>query len=195
MQLKRFFTTEQVKNIRGYIDSQKKYEVLRTLIYFGISLSLFLAGFITTKTKTNLLTVVAVLGCLPASKSLVSVIMFLRYKSAGKETCDVLEQTAEGLDTLYDLIFTTEKITYEVVQAAYKAKCLVLFSEKHPDANALEAHISEYLKRASIRGVKVKVFSNITAYTERLQQLKELERDTEEKLAGEVMQLLKEITL
>lgn len=195
MQVKRFFTTTQVKNTRGYIDSQKKYEVIRTLVYFGISLSLFLAGYITTKTKTNLLTVVAILGCLPASKSLVSAIMFLRYKSAGKEVCDVLEQAADGLETLYDLIFTTEKATFEVAQAAYKAKCLMLFSEKHPNANALEAHINEYLKRASIHGVKVKAFSNITAYTERLQQLKELERDTEEKLAGEVMQLLKEITL
>lgn len=195
MQLKRFFTTAQVKNTRGYIDSQKKYEVLRTLIYFGISFSLFLAGYITTKTKTNLLTVVAILGCLPASKSLVSAIMFLRYKSAGKEICDVLEEAAEGLNTLYDLIFTTEKATFEIVQATYRAKCLVLFSEKHLDAGALEAHVNEYLKRASIRGVKVKVFSNSMAYTERLQQLKELERDTDEKLAGEVMQLLKEITL
>ena len=61
MDLKRFFTTSQVKNTYGYINSQKKYELIRTIVYFGVSLSLFIAGYMATKSKMNLLTVVAVL--------------------------------------------------------------------------------------------------------------------------------------
>ena len=194
MQFKRFFTTTQVKNTYGYIDSQKKYEIIRTLVYFGISISLFIAGYVATKSKMNVLTVVAVLGCLPASKSLVSAIMFLRHKSCCKNVYNTVEPVCAGLQCLYDLIFTTEKVTYKVAHAAYKAKCLVLFSEDKPDTNGLEAHIEEYMKRAGIEGVNVKVYTDLKKYTERLGQMHALEAE-EGRLGGEVVQLLKEITL
>ena len=171
MQLKRFFSTSACKNTFGYIDSQKKYEIIRTLIYFGLSLSLFIAGYVATKSKTNLLTVVAVLGCLPASKSLVSAIMFLKHQSCKKTVYDAVEKVIDGLDSLYDLVFTSEKVTYVVAHAAYHAKCLVLYAEKKVDANALEAHIQEYMKRANISGVNIKVYTDLKKYTERLQQL------------------------
>lgn len=194
MQFKRFFTTTQVKNTYGYIDSQKKYEVIRTLVYFAISISLFVAGYVATKSKMNVLTVVAVLGCLPASKSLVSAIMFLRHKSCSMEVHDAVEPLSSGLNGLYDLIFTTEKVTYKVAHAAYKGKCLVLFSEDKLDANGLEAHIEEYMKRAGIKGVNVKVYTDLKKYTECLGQMNVLAAE-ESKLAVEVVQLLKEITL
>ena len=194
MQLKRFFTTSAYKNIYGYIDSQKKYEIIRTLVYFGISLSLFIAGYIATKSKTNLLTIVAVLGCLPASKSLVSMIMFLRQHSCSKIVYDAVNELGQGLEQLYDLVFTTEKVTFVVAHAAYGAKCLVLYAEKRVDTNALETHVQEYMKRAGISGVNVKVYTDLKKYTERLGQLNALERE-EGKLAQEVLQLLKEITL
>lgn len=194
MQFKRFFTTTGVKNTYGYIDSQKKYEIIRTVVCFGISISLFVAGYVAAKSKMNVLTVVAILGCLPASKSLVSTIMFLRHKSCSQATHDKVSPACVCFDHLYDLIFTTEKVTYKVVHAAYKGKCLVLFSEDALDTNRLEAHIDEYLNRAGIKSVNVKVYTDLNKYTERLEQMAALEKE-EEKLAGEVVQLLKEITL
>lgn len=80
----RLFSAESYKGSRDYIRTQRVYEILRTALYFGISLSLFAAGYIATKSKLNLLTVAAVLGCLPASKSAVSMIMFLRYRGLGR---------------------------------------------------------------------------------------------------------------
>ena len=85
MQFKRFFTTAQVKNTYGYIDSQKKYEIIRTLVYFGISISLFIAGYVATKSKMNVLTVVAVLGCLPAAKAWSVPLCFYATKAAAKQ--------------------------------------------------------------------------------------------------------------
>ena len=35
------FFTEKYKGTRNYLKSQKKYEILRTCLYFGISLSLY----------------------------------------------------------------------------------------------------------------------------------------------------------
>ena len=195
MQFKRFFSTAAVKNTYGYINSQKKYEIIRTVVYFAISVSLFIAGYVATKSNVNLLTVVAVLGCLPASKSLVNMIMVCRFKSCSEEIHSKVCEYDSTLDCLYDLVFTTEKVTFAIAHGAYKSKCLVLFSEKKDiDTSALEAHIAEYLKRASISGVNVKVYTNSGKYCERLDSLEALDRE-EDKLAGEVMQLLKEITL
>ena len=45
-----------------------------------------IAGYVTTKTKLNLLTVVAVLGCLPASRILVNLIMVMPHDSIDEAT-------------------------------------------------------------------------------------------------------------
>ena len=80
MQLKRLFSTDSVKGTKNYLNTQKRYEVGRTILYFAISISLFIAGYINTGERLNLLSVVSALGCLPACKSLVDVIMFLKFK-------------------------------------------------------------------------------------------------------------------
>ena len=53
----------------GYLNYKKKAEILRTVIYFAIVAAIFLLGYTQTHTRLNLMTVVAVLGCLPASQS------------------------------------------------------------------------------------------------------------------------------
>ena len=61
-----------------YLAYMKKKQVIITIILFLVSISLYVAGYIATKTNANLLTIVAVLGLLPASKSFVEMIMYLR---------------------------------------------------------------------------------------------------------------------
>lgn len=195
MQWKRMFSTEPCKNTYRYIDTQKKYEAIRTALYFGISIALFITGYVTTNTKTNLLTVVAILGCLPASKSLVSMIMFFRFHSCSTQVYEQLEPISETIEHLYDLVFTTEKVNFVVAHAAYRARCLVLYAEQALDTQALEAHIQEYMKRAHISGVHVKVYTDQKKYRERLQQLQALDQDEQEHMTAAVMQLLREITL
>ena len=43
MQFKRMFSTDAYKGTSGYLRTQKNYEILRTVLYFAISLSLFIA--------------------------------------------------------------------------------------------------------------------------------------------------------
>ena len=59
----------------GYIQYQKKKRLVVTFILFLIPLAIYATGYIQTKTRLNLFTVVAILGCLPACKSLVGLIM------------------------------------------------------------------------------------------------------------------------
>ena len=56
------------KGSYGYIQYQKKKRLLVTFILFLIPLVIFATGLIQTKTRLNLFTVVAIVGCLPACK-------------------------------------------------------------------------------------------------------------------------------
>ena len=52
----------------GYLKAQRDKLLIQTLIEFGIVIALLVIGYVQTGTKLNLLTLVAILGCLPASK-------------------------------------------------------------------------------------------------------------------------------
>ena len=69
----------------GYIAWKRRLELGKTIFMFFLSFLLFLIGLVSTKTTANYLSVVAVLGCLPASKYLVSYIMFLKVKPSSSE--------------------------------------------------------------------------------------------------------------
>lgn len=116
MQFKRMFTTDAYRGTRGYLRTQKIYEILRTVLYFAISLSLFIAGWVSTGSRENLLTIVAVLGCLPACKSLVEMFMFLRYRGCDEQVAAKIAAHTEGLTTLYDMVFTSyERIMLSII--------------------------------------------------------------------------------
>ncbi|MGN0168142.1 MAG: hypothetical protein ACI4AB_08880 [Acetatifactor sp.] len=194
MQLLRMFSTEKVKGTRNYLNSQKKYEVLRTVLYFAVSLSLFAAGCIQTGSRMNLLTVVAVLGCLPASKSAVNAIMFLRFHSCSTVTQDAAAEHSEGLDCLYDCVFTSYKQNFTVAHLAVRANTICGFSEDRAfDENAFYSHINDILKMDGHKNMTVKIFTSLSKYTERLEQLKGLENDTAK--TASVLATLKSVML
>ncbi len=194
MQIKRLFDADSYKGIRHYLDSQKKYEVIRTLIYFGISISLFIAGLVTTKTKVNLLTIIAILGCLPASKSAVQMIMYLRYRSLSAKACETIEKHSQGLTALYDLVFTSYEKNYPVGHLVIKGNTLVGYTEdKKFEEKLFYTHIDQILKKERITGTSIKIFSDLKKYTDRLEQLKEL--DAEETCTDSIVSTLKSVSL
>ncbi len=166
MDLKRLFSSEHVKGTRLYLDTQRKYEIARTVLYFAISFGIFIAGYITTGTRKNLLTIVAVLGMLPASKSLVSVIMFCRFKS--------FREAFMKTDVLmaYDMVFTSEKKNYQIDHLCVADSCVVCFTlNKDLDENAFKDHVLTYLGAEKIDNVTVKVFKDKNAYLNRIGSL------------------------
>lgn len=194
MQLKRLFTTAGVKGNRNYLNTQKKYEVIRTVIYFAISLSLFAAGYIQTGEKANLLSIVAVLGCLPASKSAVSAIMYLRFAGCGEQAAAEIEKHSAGLSCLYDMVFTSYKKNFKVSHLAVRGGCVCGFSEDGAfEENVFSQHIDHILKMDGHQNVTVKIFLNLSKYTERLEQMKTLEADEDRTKA--ILDTLKSVAL
>lgn len=194
MQLFRMFSNDKFKGTRNYLNSQKKYEVLRTIIYFAISLSLFIAGYVTTKSRMNLLTIVAILGCLPASKSAVEMIMYLRYKSCSDENADKVEAHMGGLSGLYDMVFTSYEKNYRIAHITVKGNTICGFTEDTSfDEQAFYKHIEAILKADNFRDTSVKVFSDVQKYTNRLEQIKEL--DAAESNTEGILNTLRSVSL
>ena len=66
------------KGAYGYLENRKVYTALRTVLFFLFCVGLYLIGCLITGTNRNLLTVVAILLCLPACKSAVNFIIFIK---------------------------------------------------------------------------------------------------------------------
>ena len=88
------------KGTPGYLREKLKIEILRTVVYFAIVIAVFLLGYSQTHSKKNLLTVVAVVGCLPACKALVGVITRIPYKTVDPALPDEIGTKAPHLTVI-----------------------------------------------------------------------------------------------
>lgn len=195
MELKRMFTVYEAKGKENYLNSQKKYELLRTLFYFAISISLFAGGWIQTGSRTNLLSVVAILGCLPASKSAVNTIMFFRYHSAEEEDVINIRAHKGNLSELYDCVFTSYKSNFVVAHLVVKDHTICGYSEnKSFDESAFVSHLHDILQLDGHKDVTIKIFTDIRKYTDRLDQMNSLEEKNPERTAA-IIETLKNVML
>lgn len=178
MNLLRIFSGQSFKGTRNYLHTQRICEILRTILFFALSGGLFLAGLLSTGSRLNLLTIVAVLGMLPASKSLVSVIMFCRYRSLSEETAKAIEPHVGELRELYDLVFTSNDKNFAVGHLTIKGNTVCGYTEAASFAeSAFYKHLEERLKADGLKNVNVKIFQDLKKYVDRLDQMQELSCD------------------
>ena len=176
---KRMFAAESFKGQQNYINTQKKYEILKTILLFAISASLFIAGYVATGTRKNLLSIVAILGCLPACKSAVNMIMFLRFRSTPADVASRIHDSVGNLYELYDNVFTTYEKTYLVYHLVFRQNNLIGLAKEGTDISKLTNHIEEKLKVGGHKGITVKLFDKEDKYIERLNSLNQLEPDSD----------------
>ncbi len=176
----------------GYIRNGKKKAALYTIFCFAISLALFMIGWYTTGTKKNLLTVVAVLGCLPASKSLVNMIMFFKAKACPVELYKKIEPHIGHLTCLFDLQMTAYERTYQIDSLVIEKKNICgVTSDPKCKPELAEKHIMSLLEQNAFKDYTVKIFTDESKYIARLDQLQ-----TDEPHANpDVIQLMKDISL
>ncbi len=184
------------KGCYGYLRRQKKTEIIRTILYFALSLAIFIMGYLSTGTKANLLTIVAVLGSLPASKSMVSMIMYLKAGVCSPD-CYAMAQSVDpdGTLLLYDLYLTSYRNNFQISVMAVKNNTVCGYTEDGKcDLLAGEKHISEILQQSGYGGVTVKLFGNPEKFRERLTALCGASEKAQEKDEA-VAQVIKDISL
>ena len=187
------------KGDAGYIRTRKRKILLKTVLEFGIVAALLILGIIETGTRQNLLTVVAVLGCLPASKALVELIMVLPHRSISEEMTTEIERNANLLTRAYDMVFTSEKkiMPMEAIVISGNTICGYTSNAK-VDMNVITKHLKQYLHANRYDKVSVKIFDNYTAFATRAEGMNNIaavEKDDTKRHEEGIKQILLNISL
>lgn len=166
------YLTRSLKGTYGYIKKQSIFEIFKTIILFAMALGIFFIAYYTLGTKRSLWSVIAVLGLLPASKSLVETIMFLRYKSIPFDLYTLIDSISTGLEVLYENIITTSSKSFFIPAIVYwKGSLCVLYLGNKNDVKLIEAHLNDVLKKGGYKDIIVKVFDDIDAFKVRVNNI------------------------
>lgn len=178
----------------GYLDTQKKKEILKTVMMFGLVIAIMATGYLTTHTKKNLLTIVAVLGCLPAGKSLVGVITRWPYRSMGQEEAKEICQAAGKIPTVYDLVVTSYEKIMPIDCIAVSDHVMIGYTRsKKTEPVYAQKHIVQILAQNGYQKMTVKIYTDYESFLLRLRELDALGHDSnkerEQNLLGIVLNI------
>lgn len=173
MKFSRLISGERYKGEKHYLRIQRNYELTKTIVLFVIAIGLFVAGLIINKgNKANIFTIAAVLGCLPACKCLVELIMFIRYKTCNDSLADSIEEHTDGLIHAYDRVFTSREKTYHVDHLVVNGNALCCYTSAAKfSVQDFQKHLNVYLKAENIKDTTIKVFTDDKKYLERIEQM------------------------
>lgn len=153
----------------GYISYEKKRRSLVTLILFLIPITIYISGYLYHGTKENILTVVAIVGCLPACRSMVGVIMMMMQKPMKKELYEQAKKAHGDLVGGYELVITGYEHTIPVSAVVVCGDQIVGYTpDGEADAGYLEKHISKIMAANGYTSVKVKIMKEFKQYLQRV---------------------------
>ncbi len=187
------------KGNAGYIRRRKQFVIGKTAAEFGIVIALLLLGIWQTKSRMNWLTIVAVIGCLPAAKSMVEMIMLLPHHSMEKEKSDEIEEKTSLLTTAYDLVFTSEKevMPVDCIVIAGNTICGYTSNPK-TDITVTSKHIKQMLSANQYAKVSVKIFDHYKSFLTRAEGLNNIaavEKTDNKDHENEIRQIILSISL
>ena len=164
----------------GYIKAQKKKRGLITFGLFAIPIIIFFTGLWQTGTRLNMFTFVAIMGCLPASRSAVGFVMMLMQKSMDPAVYQQIEERSGDLVKAYELTVSAYEKNTPIDSLVVCGYHVAAYTSR-PDADTVfaEKHIKEILKGNGYRA-DVKIFKDLKPYLERVSSLAK-QRETVEK--------------
>ncbi len=187
------------KGTPGYLREKLKVEILRTIIYFAIVAAVFLLGYSQTHSNKNLLTVVAVVGCLPACKALVGVITRLPYQTVEPALAEEVSQKSENLTVIYDLVITsTEKIMPIDCIVVSGDKVFGYTSNTKIDLKSTSSYIRKILQQNNFSEVSVKLFDEFRSFiaiVEGLDNIAAVEKADTKEYERQIAHLIMNISL
>lgn len=177
----------------GYIEKKKKTTIVWTIFLFIIAVAIFLLGYFTTGKRENLFTVLAVLDLLPASRSAVNMIMYLRTPRYDKSIQENIESNAGDVKVLYQLYMTSYKKNFSLDCISVRGNNVIgLSTFDKCDINACQEHIEFYGKQNGFNNLTIKIFDNEKKFIDRLVQLNSLDTGNKE---DDLVELMKDLSL
>ncbi len=185
-----------MKGSFGYLKAKRLAVLIRTIIFFAISLALFAAGYITTGKKENLLTIVAVLGCLPACKSMVNTIMVFRAKGCSDQAKAAIEPLEGRLIGMYDMYFTSYQKNFAISHMVVEGNIILGYTESEScDLRACQEHLQSMLSQGGFKNMTITISDQLSKYCKQLENLNQMSPDNNPQKDDEVRVVLYDISL
>lgn len=187
------------KGTPGYLEYKKKVEIIRTVVYFLLVAAVYLLGYSQTHTNKNLLTVVAVVGCLPACKALVGVITRLPYPSIDPKRAEEVRALSPHMTSVFDLVVTSrDKIMPIDAIVISGNKVFGHLTGKKADPQYTEKHIRSILLENNFKDVSVKMYPDYKKFLSRIEGLENIaavEKENTAEYEAEIRHLIQLISL
>lgn len=159
------------KGTYGYLDQLKKAEWSKAAIMLAVPVLIFLIGWLVSRTRMQVVTVIAIVGCLPGCNQVVHAIIASRYHSIDKELYEAVEQVRNDQVVLYENIFTTYDQNFSVDCLFISGRNVAGYSsDEKLDSAAAEAHLNTILRQNAYKQ-QVKILKDRSAYLEWIRDL------------------------
>ena len=167
---KRRFT---LKGDRGYFKSEKKKRLLVFLALLCLPLLIYFIGWAVNHTNATIITVLAIVGVLPACRALVGVIMIMPRQEMPESDYEAIQQHVGSLTMGYELYMTEYEKNTPVEAVAIAGNTIVgLVRSPKADLRFGEKHITNILRQNGIPS-HVTLMSDMKKFLERLDSMDE----------------------
>lgn len=158
---------------------KRTVDIIITIFLFLLSLGLFVIGYVTTGSKKNLLTIVAVLGLLPACKMVVDVIMCFRVKPVEESVKEGIDASIGKLYGLYHMYFTSYDKNFPIDHLVITSNSVIgLCSNPKFDEKMFITHLKDHMRKDGIKDITIKIFDDYNKYLNRLSEINNLDDET-----------------
>ena len=142
----------------------RRYSLIVTAVYFAVAAAVFFTGLCIWGKKENLLTIFAVLIVLPAVRSLVNMVMYLRFHSPDPEFYARLTEKIDPGTLFFESVLTVERGgAYFVPVMCHSGIVLGVFTDRK-SSETVKAHLKNMFDTAMVKGVRIETFDNEKAF-------------------------------
>ncbi len=164
----------------GYFKAEKKRRILITAALFVVPLFIFFSAWIYHGTRLTIWTVVATVGCLPACKSVVSLIMILMRRPLDEQLYRQIKSHQGELVMAYELYMTFyEKSGYIDAVAICGNDVAAYTSDPKTDASFLAAEAQKIVRKNGYK-VNIRILKDLKPFLDRLDSMNEHKSSLEE---------------
>ena len=161
------------KGKAGYVQYERIKRFAIMALMFAIPIGIYATAYKITGTNRNIMTIVSIVGIIPAARFAVSWIMIMLQKKANPEAVKVTEKVAKNLVHGCELMVTAYdgRLNLDAVVVCGNEVAAVCLQDDKSKIPMMETHIAKILNTNNFFNSNVKIFDNMKHYTQRIEQL------------------------
>ena len=161
------------KGTYGYTRSEKGRRAVIALIMLAIPIAIYFSAMHILGTNRNIMTIVAVLGIIPAARFVVSWIMIMLVKDGSREAVEVTEKYASELVRGYELTVTSYdgRMPLDAVVICGNEVIACSLQGQKELIGGMQTHITKILNSNNYFNTNVKIFQDLKHYEDRIRKV------------------------